>query len=251
MPEQAAEPLGVTPLTTIDGESTRKVSLSAKTLGALAVVGMVVAFSLSSTLVKRRESPGVLVAFWRLVIVSVVWNVFLWTTGRRVTMRDVRQVAGARRLLRPEPGRVLRRGDAQQRGQRRADRVARAVLHRAGRRLAVPRVHRPAGARVRGRRVRRRGARAVQRAARTATRRSRATCSASSRCCSWSAYVASTRYFRREMDVATFMATICPIAAVAVLPLAIAHGDVFGLSGTRVDVHADPRRSPAGWPPRG
>ena len=36
------------------------------------------------------------------------------------------------------------------------------------------------------------------------------------------------------------MATICPIAAVAVLPLAIAHGDVFGLSGTRLDVHAHP-----------
>ena len=34
------------------------------------------------------------------------------------------------------------------------------------------------------------------------------------------------------MDVATFMATICPIAAVAVLPLAIANGDVFGMSGT-------------------
>ena len=32
-----------------------------------------------------------LVAFWRLVIVSVVWNVYLWSTGRRVTMRDVRQ----------------------------------------------------------------------------------------------------------------------------------------------------------------
>jgi drug/metabolite transporter (DMT)-like permease len=45
-------------------------------------------------------------------------------------------------------------------------------------------------------------------------------------------YVASTKYFRREMDVTTFMATICPIAAVAVLPLAIAHGDVFGMSGT-------------------
>ena len=60
-------------------------------LGALAVVGVVVAFSLSSTLVKRAESPGVLVAFWRLIIVSVVWNAYLWSTGRRVTMRDVRQ----------------------------------------------------------------------------------------------------------------------------------------------------------------
>ena len=45
-------------------------------------------------------------------------------------------------------------------------------------------------------------------------------------------YVASTRHFRRDMDVATFMATISPIAAVAVLPLAIANGDVFGMSGT-------------------
>jgi drug/metabolite transporter (DMT)-like permease len=45
-------------------------------------------------------------------------------------------------------------------------------------------------------------------------------------------YVASTKHFRREMDVTTFMAAICPIAALAVLPLAIAHGDVFGMSGT-------------------
>ena len=46
------------------------------------------------------------------------------------------------------------------------------------------------------------------------------------------AYVTSTRDFRREMDVTTFMATICPIATLAVLPLALAHGDVLGLSGT-------------------
>src|SRR4051812_41115721 len=64
-------------------------ALTAKTLGVLAVVGMVAAFSLSSTLVKRAESPGVLVAFWRMIAVSVVWNVVLWSTGRRVTLRDV------------------------------------------------------------------------------------------------------------------------------------------------------------------
>src|SRR3954466_6218937 len=68
-------------------------ALSAKALGVLAVVGLVVAFSLSSTLVKRAESPGVLVAFWRMVTVSLVWNAVLWSTGRRVTLRDVRQVA--------------------------------------------------------------------------------------------------------------------------------------------------------------
>ena len=65
--------------------------LSPRAWGALAVVGLVVAFSLSSTLVKSAESPGVLVAFWRLAMVSVVWNVYLRFTGRRVTLRHVRQ----------------------------------------------------------------------------------------------------------------------------------------------------------------
>ena len=151
-------------MTTTD-PATRTRALSAKTLGVLAVVGLVVAFSLSSTLVKRAESPGVLVAFWRMVTVSVVWNVLLWSTGRRVTMRQRAPGARARRLLRPEPRRLLRRGDAQQRRQRRADRLARAVPHRADRRLALQRVHRPARAGVRARRVRRRRPRAVQRAA--------------------------------------------------------------------------------------
>ena len=67
-------------------------ALSAKALGVLAVVGLVVAFSLSSTLVKRAESPGVLVAFWRMVTVSILWNAVLWATGRHVTLRDVRRV---------------------------------------------------------------------------------------------------------------------------------------------------------------
>src|SRR6201989_2605654 len=63
-----------------------------RTLGVLAVVGLVVAFSVSSTLVKRAETPGVLVAFWRLATVSLAWNVVLWSTGRRVALRDVREV---------------------------------------------------------------------------------------------------------------------------------------------------------------
>ena len=45
------------------------------------------------------------------------------------------------------------------------------------------------------------------------------------------AYVAATRQIRRDMDVTMFMATICPIAAVAVL-LAVVHGGVFHMSGT-------------------
>jgi hypothetical protein len=65
--------------------------VSARALGVLAVVGLVIAFSLSSTLVKRAETPGVLVAFWKMTVVSVVWNLYLRSTGRRVTWRHVRQ----------------------------------------------------------------------------------------------------------------------------------------------------------------
>src|ERR1700710_2653275 len=52
---------------------------------------MVVAFSLSSTLVKRAESPGVLIAFWRMVTVSVIWNLVLAGTGRHITLANLRQ----------------------------------------------------------------------------------------------------------------------------------------------------------------
>jgi drug/metabolite transporter (DMT)-like permease len=45
-------------------------------------------------------------------------------------------------------------------------------------------------------------------------------------------YVTSTRYFRRDMDVTTFMATICPIAVLTITPIALAHGDVLGVSAT-------------------
>jgi drug/metabolite transporter (DMT)-like permease len=48
----------------------------------------------------------------------------------------------------------------------------------------------------------------------------------------WAAYIVSTRYFIRGMDVAVFMATVSPVAAIAALPLAISHGGMFALSAT-------------------
>jgi drug/metabolite transporter (DMT)-like permease len=48
----------------------------------------------------------------------------------------------------------------------------------------------------------------------------------------WTGYVVSTRHFRRDMDVATFMSTVSPIGALAVLPLALVNGDVLGMSRT-------------------
>src|SRR3954462_7620549 len=69
----------------------RKRPLGTLALGALAVGGVVIGFSLSSTLVKRAETPGVLVAFWRLTVASVVWNAYVWWSGRRLTFRQLRQ----------------------------------------------------------------------------------------------------------------------------------------------------------------
>jgi drug/metabolite transporter (DMT)-like permease len=204
---------------------------SSKALGVLAVLGLVVAFSFSSTLVKRAETAGVLVAFWRLATVSLVWNVVLWSTGRRVTLRNVRAVwipgvffglnlavffAGATHnsvanaaligscapfLIVPVGAWLFREYI-----DRRA--LVFAVLAFAG--VALVLLSAPSGgdASLEGNVF---GVLAMLLLV---------------------SYVASTRYFRREMDVTTFMATICPIAALAVLPVAVAHGGVFSMSGT-------------------
>jgi drug/metabolite transporter (DMT)-like permease len=202
-----------------------------RTWGALAVVGLVAAFSLSSTLVKSAESPGVLVAFWRLLIVSVVWNVYLGFTGRRVTLRHVRQafipgvffgvnlatffvgatnnsVANAALIGSLSPFLIVPLG-ARLFGEYNDPRaLVFAVLAFGGAAIVLLNAPSSGDASVRGNVF---GVLAMF---------------------LWVGYVVSTRHFRRDMDVATFMSTISPIAAVAVLPLAIANGDVFGMSGT-------------------
>jgi len=206
-------------------------TLSAKTLGVLAVVGLVVAFSLSSTLVKRAESPGVLVAFWRMVTVSLLWNAVLWSTGRRVTMRDVRQVlvpgvffglnlaaffvgathnsvANAALIGSLAPFLIVPVGAWLFAEYIEPRALLFAVIAFGG--LVLVLLSAPAGgdASLQGNVF---GVVAMLLLV---------------------GYAASTKRFRREMDVTTFMATVCPIAAVAVLPLAIVEGDVFGMSGT-------------------
>jgi drug/metabolite transporter (DMT)-like permease len=203
--------------------------LSAKTLGAAAVVGLVVAFSLSSTLVKRAESPGVLVAFWRLVAVSVVWNLYLRASGRRLAWRHVQQawlpgvffglnlaaffvgatnnsVANAALIGSLSPFLIVPFG-AWLFGEHLDRRALVFALVAFGGAVLVLLNAPPQGdASVRG------------------------NVFAVLALFLWVSYVVSTRHFRRDMDVATFMSTVSPIAALAVLPLAVAHGDVFGLS---------------------
>ena len=203
----------------------------ARTLGVLAVVGLVAAFSLSSTLAKRAETPGVLVAFWRMIAVSVLWNAILWSTARRVTRADVRQVwipgvffglnlavffagvthnsiANAALLGSLAPLLIVPVGAWLFREYISPRAIVFALVAFGG--VALVLLSAPPGgdAALEGNVL---GFVAMLLLV---------------------AYVSSTRYFRREMDVTTFMATICPIAALAVLPIALAHGDVTGLSAT-------------------
>jgi drug/metabolite transporter (DMT)-like permease len=195
------------------------------------VVGVVIAFSLSSTLVKRAHSPGVLVAFWRMTTVSVVWNLYLWSTGRRVTMRQVRQalvpgvffglnlaiffagatknsVANAALIGSLSPFLIVPLGARLFREYINPRALAFALVAFGGVGLVLFSAPPAGDASLQGNVF---GVLAMF---------------------LWTAYVVSTRHFRQDMDVATFMSTISPIAAVAVLPLAIANGDVFGMSGT-------------------
>ncbi|HYM79829.1 MAG TPA: EamA family transporter, partial [Candidatus Limnocylindria bacterium] len=211
--------------------SSPRIRLSAKAFGVLAVVGMVIAFSLSSTLVKRAESPGVLVAFWRMVTVSVVWNLLLLSTGRRITMGNVRQVfvpgvffglnlavffagathnsvANAALIGSLAPFLIVPVGAWLFKEYIDPRALVFALMAFGGVGLVLFSAPPGGDASLEGNVF---GVLAMLLLV---------------------GYVASTKHFRQEMDVTTFMATICPIAAVAVLPLALVHGDVFGMSGT-------------------
>jgi len=206
-------------------------TLSAKTLGVLAVLGLVVAFSLSSTLVKRAETPGVLVAFWRMLVVSFAWNAILWSTGRRVTFDDVRRVwlpgilfglnlavffagathnsvANAALIGSCAPFLIVPAGALLFRESFDARALAFALLAFGG--VALVLLSAPPGgdASLEGNVF---GVIAMLLLV---------------------GYVTATRWFRQDMDVTTFMATICPIATLAVLPIAVAHGGGLGMSGT-------------------
>src|SRR4051794_34655822 len=205
--------------------------LSGRTLGVRAVVGLVIAFSLSSTLVKRAETPGVLVAFWRMTVVSVVWNLYLRSTGRRVTWRHVRQafvpgvffglnlaafftgathnsVANAALIGSLSPFLIVPLGAWLFHEYINPRALVFALVAFGGAVIVLFSAPPNGDASLLGNAF---GVLAML---------------------LWTGYVVSTRHFRRDMDVATFMATVSPIAAVTVLPLALANGDVFGMSAT-------------------
>jgi drug/metabolite transporter (DMT)-like permease len=205
-------------------------AVGARALGALAVAGVVIGFSLSSTLAKRAETPGVLIAFWRLTLATVVFNLYLWSTGRRVTMLHVRQalvpgaffglnlaifftgatnnsVANAALIGSMAPFLIVPIGAKLFRefNDRRA--LAFALVAFSGLGLVLFSAPPKGDASLKGNVF---GIVAMLLLV---------------------SYVVSTRHFRRDMDVAIFMATICPIGALAVLPITAMNGDGFGMSG--------------------
>jgi drug/metabolite transporter (DMT)-like permease len=206
-------------------------AVSAKTFGVLAVVGLVVAFSLSSTLVKRAESPGVLLAFWRMVTVTVLWNLVLASIGRRITLGNVRQVF--------VPGIFFGLNLAVFFAGATHNSVANAALIGS----LAPFLIVPVGAWLFREYINPRAlvfAGVAFGGVGLVLFSAPANGDASLEGNAFGVlamlllvgYVASTRHFRRDMDVTTFMSTICPIAALTVLPIALAHGDVFGMSAT-------------------
>ncbi len=62
-----------------------------RTLGLVALAVVIVSFSLGSTLVKLSHTPGVTIAFWRMVLCSGIWiGVLRATEGRWLSWDDLK-----------------------------------------------------------------------------------------------------------------------------------------------------------------
>jgi len=211
--------------------STSRSSVGSRVVGLAAVGGVIVAFSLSSTLVKRAETPGALIAFWRMLMVAATWNLLLAARGGRVRLADLRvtvvpglflglnlavfflgvthnSVANAALIGSLAPLLIVPLGERLfgEHMDRRA--LVFAALSLVG--LAVVLFNAPAAgdASLLGNTL---GVVAMV---------------------LWTGYVVATRHYRRSMDVTTFMASVTPLAALATLPIAVANGDLFGLTAT-------------------
>ena len=109
---------------------------SARSLGLLAMSGAIVAFSLGSTIVKKSGIPGPTMAFYRMILTSVLWAVVLRVTEHRFVTRaelrhDVHRVNEERRDVREERREHDRPGV---REERRELKRAKGELHRDARR---------------------------------------------------------------------------------------------------------------------
>jgi len=56
----------------------------ARPIGLVAMVAAVLTFSASSTIIRKAGAPGPTIAFWRMLMSSVVWTLFLRVSERRL-----------------------------------------------------------------------------------------------------------------------------------------------------------------------
>jgi drug/metabolite transporter (DMT)-like permease len=224
------------PLESIPGPPERPVDrvrriVSSKAFGVVAVAITIVTFSLGSTLVKKADTAAELVAFWRMIITAVVWNVIVLASRKRTTIRNLRLAA--------LPGIFFGFDIVCFYLGATHNTVANAEIIGA----MTPFIVVPIGARYFGERLNPRalvfalfafgGVAMVLFAAPgkgDASMRGNVFGVIALVC--WAGYISCTRRVRGEMDVASFMAAMTPFATLAVLPIAVAHGGFTTVSAT-------------------
>lgn len=78
-------------MTAVEQTAEQRAESRSRSLGLGAVAFAILAFSLGSTLVKLAETPGVTVAFWRMVVCSFTWAVIMRIVDKRwLTWADLR-----------------------------------------------------------------------------------------------------------------------------------------------------------------
>lgn len=71
--------------------SERRARPQGRALGLLALTVVIICFSGGSTLVKLAHTPGVTIAFWRMILCTFIWvGILRFTEGRWLTLDDLR-----------------------------------------------------------------------------------------------------------------------------------------------------------------
>jgi drug/metabolite transporter (DMT)-like permease len=209
--------------------SPRTGRVSRRTLGAIAVGITITVFSFASTLVKRADTAAELVAFWRMVITTLVWNAIVLQSGKRPSWRNIRLAA--------VPGIFFGLDIAFFYLGATHNSVANAEMISA----MTPFIVVPIGARYFGERLNSRalffavlaiGGVAIVLFAAPANGDAsvRGCIFGTIALCCWAGYISGTRRLRGEMDVASYMAAMTPVATIAVLPLALLHGHLLSVT---------------------
>lgn len=178
---------------------------------------------------KRAHTPAELVAFWRMVITTVVWNAIVLMSGRRPSWHNIRRAA--------LPGIFFGLDIAFFYLGATHNSVANAEMISA----MTPFIVVPLGAKFFGERLHSRalifavfaigGVAIVLFTAPTSGDASvRGSLFGMVALACWAGYISGTRRVRGEMDVASYMAAMTPVATVAALPLAVLHGHMLSIT---------------------